>query len=283
MVVAEGTAPVPSSPTIECTRTESEESGQGLTKDPYFSRAVSKSFEILRLLSSAAAPMPLHEIATAVDLTRSSAFRLLYTLEMLRQVYKDDSGRYSPLSSSTISTFSQRLLEAAAEPMRRLNIAFQETISLSILRENHVEVLAVLDSPRLVRMSNIVGRILPPHASSMGKAILAYLPAARRTQLLQAYGFTVFTEHTIVVERQLDEHFESIRYSGIAYDDEENTPDGFCMGVPIFWPDDQVQSALSLSMPKGRLPLDMEARQQFPLALQAAAREIATGLNTPRG
>jgi len=118
------------------------------------------------------------------------------------------------------------------EPMRRLSMEFRETVSLAALMGNHIEVVAALDSPHLVRMANVVGRILPPHASSMGKAITAFQGNELRERLIVSYGMTLFTPNTISDQRQLEEYFEKIRSTGISCDDEENTLGGVCYGVP---------------------------------------------------
>lgn len=268
---------------MEMLAAEHGELASSASKDPYFSRAVGKAFEILQALTAAGAPLTLNEISSSIALTKSSAFRLLYTLEALHEVERDEQGHYLRTQGSLQvgggDRLPQHLLEAAAIPMRKLHMRFHETISLSVLRERHIEVLDVLDSPQLIRMSNVVGRILPPHASSMGKAITAFQEPDLRAILLKSYGFTQFTEQTLIDERLLEDSFARIRETGISYDDEENTPGGFCVGVPIFWPGRQVKAALSLSMPKARLPQNAAAREAIPGALEAAASEIASALS----
>src|SRR6202451_634900 len=58
--------------------TESAKSGAG---SQYLSRAVSKSLKVLELLQSARSPMGLQDIARRVQLSKTSTFRLLRTLE----------------------------------------------------------------------------------------------------------------------------------------------------------------------------------------------------------
>jgi len=249
-------------------------------KDRYFSRAVSKALELLSLLEQLDAPSSLNALASAVGLTKSSAFRLLYTLESLNHIRRDDAGNYLRAHSGLKieNAFPRRLLEAAATPMRKLSMEFRETISLSHLLENHIEVLSVIDSPHLIRMANIVGRILPPHASSMGKAITAFQSPETRSRLIHSYGMTCFTPRTIGDEQQLEDSLNQIRISGISYDDEENTQGGFCIGVPIFWPGKEVRAALSLSMPKVRLSQEQNSVEACAASLQEAAKQIAQAL-----
>jgi len=263
---------------------EQEELDQQEAKDPYYSRAAGKTLELLQILDQAAAPASLAMAAAAVGLNKTSAFRLLYTLEKLHYIERDEAGNYLRASQKPKAELNlpHLLTEAAAEPMRKLSMEFRETISLSHLCSNHIEVLAVLDSPHLMRMANVVGRILPPHASSMGKAITAHQTPELRTRLLTSYGFTCYTPRTISDECQLEECFQQIRAGGLAFDDEENTPGGFCLGVPIFWPDQTVQAALSLSMPKSRLSPEEKGVQLIMDELRAASAEVTSRLEASK-
>jgi len=250
-------------------------------EDPYFSRAVGKAFELLELVSRSESSFNLNDLALHLQLTKSSTFRLLHTLESLHHIVRDEQGHYRGLGakSQSIQAHSvQELRAVATEPMRMLNMEFRETISLATLMGNHVEVVEVMNSPHLMRMSNIVGRILPPHASSMGKAITAFQSAETRTRLIESYGMTSFTPNTITDQRQLEECFELIREKGISYDDEENALGGFCFGSPIILADNRVTAAISLSMPKVRRPDDEIDRERIVDRLHQTAATIAQAL-----
>ena len=56
--------------------------------------------------------------------------------------------------------------------------------------ENRIEVVATVESPHLIRMGNTVGRILPPHASSLGKAVTAFQREEVRDRLFAATAST---------------------------------------------------------------------------------------------
>lgn len=252
-----------------------------LKEDPYFSRAVGKAFELLELMGRSENSLSLNELALHLQLTKSSTFRLLHTLESLHHVVRDEQGHYRGVGakSQALQAHSvQQLSAAAIEPMRMLNMEFRETVSLATLMGSHLEVVEVMNSPHLMRMSNIVGRILPPHASSMGKAITAFQSAETRARLIESYGMTSFTPNTITDQRQLEECFEQIRNSGISYDDEENTLGGFCFGSPIILPGNRVTAAISLSMPKARRPDDEIDRQRIVDRLHQIAATIAQAL-----
>jgi len=246
----------------------------------YFSRSVGKAIQILELLSRSGTAMRLNDLSKHTQLTKSSTLRLLQTLETLHYIHRDANGHYlssgqngSPLSSQYLST----LLAAAREPMRQLNMELGETVSLAVLMSNHLEVVHVVESANLIRMTNIVGRILPPHASSMGKMITAWQDAETRKRLLQSYGLTRYNENTIVDERTIEEEYAQIRTRGYSLDSEETTLGGCCFGAGVFSAPSKLEAAISLSMPKSRLPNE-EHRMKILQSLAQAATFISEKL-----
>ncbi len=223
----------------------------------YFSRSVGKAFLILGVLSRTKNALTLMEIAQAAGLTKSSCFRLLFTLQSLGYILATTDGRFGIIADNWINFGTQitnALLGVAAPAVDRLNSEFQETISLAVLFSNHIEVVQVKESPQVIRMANTVGRILPPHASSLGKAITAFQSAEVSDNLLRSYGLTHFTASSITDEALVKQELEEIRKSGVAREAEESTPDGCCFGCPIFLEGDFAVAAISISMPKSRLP-----------------------------
>ena len=247
----------------------------------YFSRAVGKAIQMLEMLSRSSEPMSLNELSKLTQLTKSSAFRLLQTLETLHYIKRDANGHYVSSQEKNAAVAAQNLsglIAAARESMRKLNMEFGETISMAVLVNNHIEVIQVIESTSLIRMTNIVGRILPPHASSMGKVITAWQDADTRKRLLQSYGMTRFNENTIVDEQTIEEEFALIRSRGYSTDAEETTPGGFCYGMALFSESGKVEAAISLSMPKSRMPADEPKKLRIIQNLKKATEDISRRL-----
>jgi IclR family acetate operon transcriptional repressor len=228
------------------------------TREPeqYFSRAVSKALETLELINSRRRPMSLHEIAAAIQLSKTSALRLLRTLESAGYLTSTGSGTYSlaPGTQSIASRqFLARLMRVATPRMHEISRELHETVSLAALFENRVEVIAVVESSQPLRMSNVVGHIVPPNASSLGKVICAFQSEPRREKLLRSYGIYRFTEHSITDRRDLDREFEQIQAQGFAVDREESVYNGNCFGVPVLGEASEAVAALSVSLPKVRV------------------------------
>ena len=250
--------------------------------DQYFSRAVDKAFLLLNTLNEAPSPVSLNQITSSIGLSKSSSFRLLHTLEQLKYINQAEDGRYTIAESSWVTPSMQvaNLLSRSTLPAATAFYdAFQETVSIAVLFANHIEVVRVLESTYVVRMANTVGRILPPHASSMGKAITAFQPDEVCRKLLLSYGLVRFTASTITDEPRLARELEQIRKDRFAHEAEESTPDGCCFGAPIFLDGPWAVAAISVSLPKSRLPTG-EARANMVIKLQAAAQAITAELRT---
>jgi IclR family acetate operon transcriptional repressor len=249
-------------------------------KDQYYSRAVAKALSVLEILQTGRAPMALNEVAQRIKLSKTSTFRLLRTLEVCGCLTASDGGRYAlaPGVNSLVSAqTAARLLRAAVPRLRNLSRQLRETTSLAALFDNRIEVIAVVESPQPLRMSNIVGHILPPHASSLGKAITAHQNDERRERLMRSYGTYRFTEHTITDRTDMDREFARVREHGFAADLEESVYDGHCFAVPIFASGGDVSAAVSLSLPKSR-ERDADHRKAILAALRATADQIAADL-----
>jgi DNA-binding IclR family transcriptional regulator len=249
--------------------------------DKYFSKVVGKALDALDRIRAASGPVSLNELTREIGLAKTSLFRILHTLEVAGYLERDPDGRYrapAALRPQSPAALQPDLLDAAQPLMKALNREFRETVSLAMLFENHVEVIATLESPQLIRMGNTVGRILPPHASSLGKAITAFQNEERRDSLLRSYGLHRFTDHTIVQDVDLKREFERIRHSGYSLDAEESALGGCCFGAPIRGADRGVIGAISLSMPKMRLAIADDLRDRILAAVRAAAHDVSEQL-----
>jgi DNA-binding IclR family transcriptional regulator len=237
-------------------KTKAEKQGAAPSRDKYFSRAVGKALELLEYMEIESTSLQMNEIAARLRLSKTSTFRLLHTLETLDYVTCDGRGRYmlAPgIHAVTPAQWVGKLVSAAAPYLRALNMELSETVSLAALFDNRIEVVSVVESPQAIRMSNVLGSILPPNASSLAKVLTAFQPAAQRERLIRCFKIYRFTEHTITDLRDLSQEYDRVRTQKFAIDREECNHDGICFSVPVFDSNGQVSAAMSVSMPKSRV------------------------------
>ncbi len=262
------------------TLVKTDSSSEAHVGDQYFSRAVGKALEVLEFLQSELKPLSMNEIGQRIQLSKTSAFRILRTLETLGCVVVDGRGQYSlapGIHAVTPTQWLGKLHRLGVPYLEALSRELAETSTLAALFENRVEVIAVIESPHVIRMSNVVGHILPPNASSLGKAITAFQPQEQRERLLRSFGTYRFTQHTLTDRRELGREYDSIRAQKLAIDREECALDGICFCAPIFGINDQVSAAISTSMPKSRLR-DLDHEKSIIAAVQAAAEQLSEDL-----
>lgn len=251
-------------------------------ENKYFSKVVGKAVDILQALKGCSQPLSLNDLTQRVGMVKSSVFRILYTLEVSGYICRNDLGLYSlsnDMRQHVPAYMLSRLPDIANPRMKDLNHTFKETVSLAVLLGNHIEVFAVMESPHLLRMGNVVGRILPPHASSLGKSISAFQPEDRSEKLLLSYGLHRFTDNTITDQVELKREFERIRARGYSTDNEESVTDGFCFGAPISAENEQCIAAISISLPKTRMKPGTLQEKNLVVALKHAAEDISGAIH----
>jgi IclR family transcriptional regulator, acetate operon repressor len=261
----------------EVEKAASEPGPPASTPDRYFSRAIGNALRILELLKDSPTSLSLAEIARQVALPKSSVFRILHTLEIAAYVQRLEGERFSlsPGAGVPLNQVVKRVVTASESWMKHLSQEFRETISVACLHENHIEVAAVIDSPQRVAMGNVVGDLIPPHASSLGKCIAAHQPDVRRARLLRSFGLVRFTAKTIVEEVVLCKEFDLVKTHGYALDLEESVLGGCCVSAPIFARTREAVAAISISTPKIRFT----DQERFTVAVKDAANAISGELS----
>ena len=95
----------------------------------------------------------------------------------------------------------------------------------------------------------------PVHCTSVGKAILAFQPAAKIDAII-AGGLKSFTDATITDGRKLKSELKLIRARGYAVDEGEHQPGIRCIGAPVHDRAGRIVAGLSVSAPARGLKKD---------------------------
>ncbi len=101
-----------------------------------------------------------------------------------------------------------------------------------------------------------IGKRVPLHHTSAGKAILAHLPDERVDEILDARGLPSRTENTITDREELHADLDRIRERGYAFDMDEHIKGLWAMGAPIESPGGGVLGGLSVAGPTHRMKDD---------------------------
>lgn len=198
------------------------------------------------------------EIAALLGISKPTAFRLLAALRSRGFVEHSRGSRRYRLGPAfralAARSEAPAVITLAAPVMGELRASTGETVNLATVQRGRIAYAAVLDSQHPLRMSASVGEELHPHATALGKAVLAELPSDLRAGFLGSEPFTALTERTITSRRDLESDLAVARERGYAVDDEESALGAICIGAAILGGDGRPVAALSVSGPLARLP-----------------------------
>jgi DNA-binding IclR family transcriptional regulator len=242
----------------------------------YFSKAIGRALDVLDLFPDEHCVLNLKEIGSQTGLPESSLFRVLLTLENRGYLRQDAAGCYRLAPKVLFGKTRERaeqLVELVQPTLRYLASQFNETATLAYLFETRIQVLDSVDTLHEVRVINQPGRVVPPHCSSLGKAITAFQERAVANEILAVYGLVRRTPHTVTDRHALLADFEKIRERGYSIDREEASEGGICLAAPIRKPDSRVVSAISISSAAARMTPEFE--QAIATALLQTTAEIA--------
>jgi IclR family acetate operon transcriptional repressor len=243
-------------------------------------RSLERAFDLLERLADAGGVLPLSELAEAAGLPTPTVYRMMQTLAASGYVRQEANRRYA-LGPRLIrlGDAAGRLLGHWARPaLTRLVEETGETANLAVLDGDEVVYVAQVPSSHSVRMFTEVGRRVRPHATGVGKALLAQLPEETVRSILGRQELVAYTPHTLTDPGLLMAQFERIREQGYAMDDEEQELGVRCVAVPVT--DAPTPAALSVSGPSGRMTPDVVA--EVVPAMRRAALQVAQELGPPR-
>ena len=150
----------------------------------YLVPGLSRGLATLALFTRAEPALTLAEVAKGLGLSRSAAFRLIYTLEKDGFVARDEETRRFHLTSKVLSLgfeflHSQTVTEIAQPYLRRLSDRTGAAAYLAILDGWHA-VYLTRAVPSVGLVSNLqIGARLPAHTTSSGRIMLAFQPEDR--------------------------------------------------------------------------------------------------------
>jgi IclR family transcriptional regulator, KDG regulon repressor len=241
---------------------------------------VERTLDLLDVLAESSTPLGVSDLARSIGATKSAVFRLLVNLERRGYVVRDPISSKYQLGGQLVR-LGQRALESSdirsrARPvLEALHQRFNETVNLGVFGDGLVNYVDMIESDQGLRMAARVGVTDQMHSTSLGKAILSFLPAGEQDRIL-ARPLVRQTELTITDPETLRAELSMIRRIGFAEDRGENEVGARCFGAPIFDHQGQVIAAVSVASPQSRV--DDKRGRQISEAIRDAAAEVTERL-----
>lgn len=248
--------------------------------DPAASVRIQSVDRAVDLLLAVAAASPAAATAPALarvcGLNRATAWRLLKTLQGRGLVAVDEStGRYSiGLTAMELGSAAgpDALIAAARPVLERICKQTGETASLAVPGMGG---LAYVDevTPTAVLTASWLGRSVPLHATSTGKALLAFLPAEQVRRVL-AGALPQFTDTTITEPDALAAELAATRARGYGVCAGELESSLYGVSAPVLDRNRHPLAVLSIWGPQDRVKQEKFA--ELGLVAIRAAAEISS-------
>jgi IclR family acetate operon transcriptional repressor len=183
-------------------------------------RSVDRAAALLLALGECQGAAGVTELARRLGLHKSTASRLLATLEKRGLVEQDDeTGKYRlGVVVIRLAEHAERTLDLrglALPELERLARLTHETTALGVLDGEAVLTIAQVDGPNLIAVGDWTGRAAPLHAVASGKVLLSAL-AERDVARIVRRGLVRYTDRTMVDLEPLLEELARVRRRGYA-------------------------------------------------------------------
>ena len=221
-------------------------------------QSVDRAAALLKAIADARRPPTVVELAEACGLNRSTAWRLLATLDAHGLIERDPvSQRYSlgyAFLRIAAGAEVDPLVRRARPVLERLARETRETTSLAVAKRFNLVYVDQVDPPQIMA-PNWFGRPVPLHATSTGKAYLAYLSPDERLAALPV-ELERFTKTTITDPEALAAELDEVRRNGFAVCVGELEESLFGASAPVLPEQGRPVAVVSVWGLEHRLPAD---------------------------
>jgi DNA-binding IclR family transcriptional regulator len=207
------------------------------TRDP-----IGKAINLLGLMLSVPnSAWGVRELAREADLPPTTVHRLLSALTEVGFVDNEhNSGQYRiglefyRMAWQTDANYPIRAV--ASRHMRELVDCCNESALLGLYSAQRMEMIfaSMLDSTHPVRYVIPLHEWVPVYTSASGMAIMAYLPASERRQIIERTQLKPVTRNSITDPEELESELARIRSRGYAHSRGQRTPGAVGIAAPIF-------------------------------------------------
>ena len=248
--------------------------------------SVLKAIEIMQCFSPDHPTLSLGEISTRVGYPKTTIHTILNTLESKGFIERSEAGIYSlgmaiiPMTQAI--RVNVQLRDRAAPLLRELGDFCSESVYLTVLDEPYCLYIYAIESPDRLLERTAVGDVMPMHCTSVGKAILAYLPPERVHSIIAEAGLEQFNSNTHSSEESLFQDLAETRKRGFAIDRAEHELWTYCLGSPIF--DERGRVFASCSIAGSDAEIIGSKEPLFSACLRYTAQEISRRMGyVPKG
>lgn len=242
--------------------------------------SLAKGLRVLEAFTAERPELTLSEVAALAKLDPGTAFRMLNTLVMVGYVSRiPDSKRFRLTLKVTdlgLHAIGRADLRELARPILRSLVG----------QVNEAASLGVLDGADILYIERVragltrigvdirIGTTIPAFWSTIGEAMLAFLPPRELDRILAIAPRPGIFPHKPMNKDEIMHGLQSVRTTGYALRDSYFGSGLRVLAVPVLDRDNYPVAALSVAVPQIQLSVD-EFRQRALDAVRRAAKDIA--------
>ena len=242
--------------------------------------ATETTFRILEMLKELNGA-GITELATRLDIPKSTAHNHLVTLRENEYVVKHGTTYRVGLQFLEFGEHTRnrmRIYDVARPEVEALAEQTGELSNLLVEEHGLGVYLCRARGDQAVRVDTYAGMRVHLHCTGLGKAMLAYMPEERVSEILDRRGLEPRTETTITDCDALEEDLAAIRERGYAIDHGERLSGLRCIAAPITNDDDVAVGAVSVSGPSSRMKGE-RLKTEVPELVMSAANVIELNMS----
>jgi len=241
-----------------------------------FVRALARGLTILALFDVEHPEWSLNEISERTGISKTTAYRMLRTLEWKDFVAFDpESGRYhigrATIPGAYLALSYVGFVRAAHPFLERLAEETGETVELTVAGAGGAVVVDQVATSHPFKPNLPIGRILSSTANSSLKMHVAFRPEAERQKIMRSAQLRL-TPHTVTDPEEIGRQLEAAVKEGVSYDLEEQDLGVCAVSAPIFGPDGGVRAVVTVVAPSERF--GARERKKKADAVKATAAEM---------
>ncbi len=237
--------------------------------------------DILELLAGSPDGLVLRDVSGRLEAPKSSLLPLLRALTARGYLAQGLAGEYrlgpGAMDLGASAPGPTALIDAARPAVVDLMRRTGESVFLGVLSRDHASIVYVdkVEGDHIIQYAGGVGDRRPVHATSIGKAILAFLPAGERDAILKALSLSRHTERTVTSLPALRASLEDVRKTGVCVTIDELVAGASGIAAPVFDRHGRVVGACAVGGPTDRV---RPRRRALATDVKATARVLSARL-----
>ena len=250
--------------------------------DVYFVPGLSRGLRVLEILGAAETPMSLSEIARAMDFSRSSVFRLVYTLRHMEFIKDGEQKNTYTLGAQVLNLgfayLNNQPITTIARPLlAQLRDVTGVSTHLSVL-EGHYVLYLGSHQARSGFVSNMVtGTRVEAYTTAIGWCLLSGKSDADLAAFCKGLDMPPITKHTPTSFQALKAWVDQMRTDGFIFSRGFREPGGSSIAVPVWDEAGKVVACVNLSGPDSGFDFDRVEEVYVPQT-KATALQISREL-----